>query len=66
MVGSRRVKSPSRGRLERRFEKVRGRHKNSLTGWGSLKNHLPVLQPHRPNMGMRIGRENLYGIAKII
>ena len=43
MVGSRRVKSPSRGRLERRFEKVRGRHKNSLTGWGSLKNHLACI-----------------------
>ena len=25
------------GRLERRFEKVRGRHKNSPTGWGFLK-----------------------------
>ena len=43
MVGSRRVKSPSRGRLERRFEKVRCRHKNSLTGWGSLKNHLACI-----------------------
>ena len=30
-------KSPSRGRLERRFEEVRGRHKNSPTGWGFLK-----------------------------
>ena len=28
------------GRLERRFEKVRGRHKNSPSGWGFLKNHL--------------------------
>ena len=28
------------GRLERRFEKVRGRHKNSPTGWGFLKNQL--------------------------
>ena len=27
-------------RLERRFEKVRGRHKISPTGWGFLKNHL--------------------------
>ena len=39
-AGLRRVKSPPRGRLERRFEKVRGRHKNSHTGWGFLKNHL--------------------------
>ena len=28
------------GRLERRFEKVRGRHKNSPNGWGFLKNYL--------------------------
>ena len=39
-TGLRWVKSPSRKRLERRFEKVRGRHKNSPTGWGFLKNHL--------------------------
>ena len=39
-AGLRWVKSPSRGRLGRRFEKVRGRHKNSPTGWGVLKNHL--------------------------
>ena len=39
-AGLRWVNSPSRGRLERRFEKVRGRHKNSPNGWGFLKNHL--------------------------
>ena len=40
MAGLPWVKSPSRRRFERKFETVRGRHENSPTGWGFLKNHL--------------------------